>query len=62
MKQCALYSVFGKSLCIYKRCYSSERTTVSKNLIKQLHILQVLHFNRCLTTKKLLELYIAAKE
>jgi hypothetical protein len=28
-----------------------ERTAVSKNLIKQLHTLPVLHFNRCLTTE-----------
>jgi hypothetical protein len=28
-----------------------ERTTVSKNWIKQLHTLPVLHFNRCLTTE-----------
>jgi hypothetical protein len=26
-------------------------TTVSKNWIKQLHTLPVLHFNRCLTTE-----------
>jgi hypothetical protein len=39
-------------------CYDSdstrssiERTTVSKNWIKQLHTLPVLHFNRCLTTE-----------
>jgi hypothetical protein len=30
---------------------SMERTTVSKNWIKQLHTLPVLHFNRCLTTE-----------
>jgi hypothetical protein len=47
-----LYSVFRKSLCTYKRCWQSiERTIVSKNGIKQLHILTVLHFNRCLTTE-----------
>jgi hypothetical protein len=28
-----------------------ERTIVSKNLIKQVHILPVFHFNRCLTTE-----------
>jgi hypothetical protein len=27
------------------------RTIVSKNWIKQLHTLPVLHFNRCLTTE-----------
>jgi hypothetical protein len=30
---------------------SVERTTVSKNWIKQLHTLPVLHFNRCLITE-----------
>jgi hypothetical protein len=30
---------------------SIERTIVSKNWIKQLHTLPVLHFNRCLTTE-----------
>jgi hypothetical protein len=30
---------------------SIERTIVSKNWIKQLHTLLVLHFNRCLTTE-----------
>jgi hypothetical protein len=30
---------------------SIERTVVSKNWIKQLHTLPVLHFNRCLTTE-----------
>jgi hypothetical protein len=34
-----------------KTCSSIERTTVSKNWIKQLHTLPVLHFNRCLTTE-----------
>jgi hypothetical protein len=28
-----------------------EKTTISKILIKQLHTLPVLHFNRCLTTE-----------
>jgi hypothetical protein len=46
-----IYSEFGKSLCTYKRCSSIERTTVSKTLIKQLHALPVLHFNRRLTTE-----------
>jgi hypothetical protein len=46
-----LYSAFGKSLCTYERYFSIERTIVSKNWIKQLHILPVLHFNRCLTTE-----------
>jgi hypothetical protein len=48
-----------KSVCLLpsRKTYSSrktrfsvESTTVSKNLIKQLHTLPVLHFNRCLTT------------
>jgi hypothetical protein len=46
-----LYSVFGKSLCTYKRCSSIEGTIVSKNLIKKLHTLPVLNFNYCLTTE-----------
>jgi hypothetical protein len=47
-----IYSAFGKSLCAYKRCWKSiERTIVSKNWLKPLHALPVLHFNRCLTTE-----------
>jgi hypothetical protein len=46
-----IYTSFGKSLCTYKRYSSIERTTVSKNWIKQLHSLPVLHFKRCLTTE-----------
>jgi hypothetical protein len=51
-----IHSVFGKLLCTYKRywkktCSSIERTIVSKNWIKQLNTLPVLHFNRCLTTE-----------
>jgi hypothetical protein len=47
-----IYSAFGKSLCAYKRCWKwYPRTIVSKNWIKQLHTLPVLHFNRCLTTE-----------
>jgi hypothetical protein len=46
-----LYSVFGKSLCTYKMCSSIERNIMSKNWIKQLNTLPVLHFNRCLTTE-----------
>jgi hypothetical protein len=43
---CGLYSVFGKSLCTYKRYWKwCPRTIVSKNWIKQLHTLAVLHFN-----------------
>jgi hypothetical protein len=38
-------------MCTYKTRFSIERTIVSKNLIKQLHSLPVLHFNRCLTTE-----------
>jgi hypothetical protein len=46
------YSAFGKSLCTYKRCWKwCPRTKVSKNWIKQLHTLPVLHSNRCLTTE-----------
>jgi hypothetical protein len=46
-----LHSAFGKSLCTYKTRPSIERIIVSKNWIKQLHTLPVLHFNRCLTTE-----------
>jgi hypothetical protein len=46
-----MYSAFRKSLCTYKRSCSIERTIVSKNWIKQLHTLLVLHVNRCLTTE-----------
>jgi hypothetical protein len=45
------YSAYGKSLCTYKTRSSIERTIASKNWIKQLHTLPVLHFNRCLTTE-----------
>jgi hypothetical protein len=46
------YSAFGKSRCTYKRCLEvSERTIVSKNWIKLLHALLVLHFRHCLTTE-----------
>jgi hypothetical protein len=45
-------------LLSYQKTYSPrktrssiERTTVSKNWIKQLHTLPVLRFNRCLTTE-----------
>jgi hypothetical protein len=38
-------------LCTYKELPSIERTTMSKNWIKQLHTLPVLHFNHCLTTE-----------
>jgi protein gp37 len=45
-------SSFGKSLCTYKRRWKwCPRNIVSKNLIKQLHTLPVLHFNRSLTTE-----------
>jgi hypothetical protein len=44
-----IYSAFGKFLSTNKRCSSNERATVSKNWIKQLHTLPVLHFNSCLT-------------
>jgi hypothetical protein len=47
-----IYSSIGKSLCTYKRCWKwCPRTIVSKTLIKKLHTLPVLHFNRCLTTE-----------
>jgi hypothetical protein len=49
--QCRWYSAFGKSLYAYKTRSSIERTITSKNWIKQLHTLPVLHFNRCLTTE-----------
>jgi hypothetical protein len=46
------HNEFGKSLCTYKMCWESiERIIVSKNWIKQLHTLPVLHFKRCLTTE-----------
>jgi hypothetical protein len=36
----------------FKICWKSiERTIVSKNWIKQLHTLPVLHFSLCLTTE-----------
>jgi hypothetical protein len=48
----SFYSAFGKSPCTYESCWKSiERTIVSKNRIKQLHTLLVLHLNRCLTTE-----------
>jgi hypothetical protein len=44
------YIASGKSLCTYKRCWISfSWTIVSKNWIKQLHTLPVLHLNLCLT-------------
>jgi hypothetical protein len=46
-----LHSAFRKSLCICKTRSSIERIIVSKNWIKQLHTLPVLHFNHCLTTE-----------
>jgi hypothetical protein len=46
------YNAFGNSLCTYGRWWKwCRRTIVSKNWIKQLHALPVLHFNRCLTTE-----------
>jgi hypothetical protein len=36
---------------LIKTCSSIEGTIVSKNGIKQLHTLPVLHFKRCLTTE-----------
>jgi hypothetical protein len=36
----------------YERCWkSTEKPILSKNLIKQLHNLQILHLNRCLATE-----------
>jgi hypothetical protein len=47
-----MYSAFGKLLCTYKSCWKSiERTIVSKNVIKLLNTLQILHFKHCLTTE-----------
>jgi hypothetical protein len=37
------------SLCTYKNTFFNWKTTVSKNWIKRLHTLPVLHFSRCLT-------------
>jgi hypothetical protein len=46
-----IYIAFGKSLCAYQRCWIRfSWTVVSKNWIKQLNTLPVLHFNRCGTT------------
>jgi hypothetical protein len=51
----AAYTVRSESRCALIKTHSSiERTTVSKNWIKQLCILQVLHFNRCLTLSLLM--------
>jgi hypothetical protein len=46
-----LYSAFRKSLHTYKTCWKYVHKRVSKNWIKQLNTLPVLHFNRCLTTE-----------
>jgi hypothetical protein len=40
-----------KTYSTWKTRSSIERTIVSKNWIKQLNTLPVLHFNRCLTTE-----------
>jgi hypothetical protein len=49
---CTIYSAFGKLLCTCKRCWKwCPRTIVSKNWIKQLHTLLVLHFSCCSTTE-----------
>jgi hypothetical protein len=45
-------TVRSESRCaLIKTSSSIERTVVSKNWIKQLNTLLVLHFNRCLTTE-----------
>jgi hypothetical protein len=47
-----LNRALGKLLRTYKRCWKSiEKTIGSKNWIKQLHTLPVLHFNGRLTTE-----------
>jgi hypothetical protein len=47
-----LYTLRSESRCALLKLRSAiERITVSKTLIKQLHALPVLHFNRCLTTE-----------
>jgi hypothetical protein len=47
-----IYSAIRKSLCTYERCWIRfSSTMMSKNLIKQLHTLPGLRFNRCLTTE-----------
>jgi hypothetical protein len=54
VRQCRLfsYTVRSESRCALTKTRSSiERTIVTKNLIKQLRTLPVLHFNRCLTTE-----------
>jgi hypothetical protein len=44
--------VSSESRCaLIKARFLIETTIVSKNLIKQLYTLPVLHFNRCLTTE-----------
>jgi hypothetical protein len=46
------YTVRSESRCaLIKTLSSIEWTIVSKNRIKQLHTLPVLHFNRCLTSE-----------
>jgi hypothetical protein len=46
------YTVCSECRCALIKTRSSiERTIVSKNWIKQLHTVPVLHFNRCLTTE-----------
>jgi hypothetical protein len=43
-------TVRSESRCALIKNFHQWKTTVSKNWIKQLHTLPVLHFNRCLTT------------
>jgi hypothetical protein len=50
--QASCNAVRPESRCSLIKTHSSiEKSTVSKNWIKQLHTLPVLHFNRCLTTE-----------
>jgi hypothetical protein len=49
---CITNTVRSESRCALIKTRSSiERIVTSKNWIKQLHTLPVLHFNRCLTTE-----------
>jgi hypothetical protein len=47
-----VYRLPSQKIYLTRKTHSSiERTIVSKNWIKQLHTLPVLHFNPCLTTE-----------
>jgi hypothetical protein len=46
-----LCTIRSEIRCVLIKGIVIQRTILSKNLIKQLHTSQVLHFNRCLTTE-----------